>query len=114
NVRRLSLSTLNSAAHNKPYLIRNVLDQLLPLLYEETLVKESLIHMVEMGPFKHKVDDGLSDQHDIAILSHTMLIQLAHVAPTAISQKLDETVEPLKAPLSCRMKDNAVKSEIDK
>ncbi|CAG8722229.1 9054_t:CDS:2, partial [Ambispora leptoticha] len=39
NVRRLSLSTLNSAAHNKPYLIRDVLDQLLPLLYEETLIK---------------------------------------------------------------------------
>ncbi|KAF0545102.1 TATA-binding protein interacting [Gigaspora margarita] len=148
NVRRLSLSTLNSAAHNKPYLIRNVLDQLLPLLYEETLVKESLIHMVEMGPFKHKVDDGLdirksayecmytlletcldkleifnfltrvieglSDQHDIAILSHTMLIRLAHVAPTAVSQRLDETVEPLKGTLSYRMKDNAVKSEIDK
>ncbi|RIB28491.1 armadillo-type protein [Gigaspora rosea] len=40
-------------------LIQDRFDQLLPLLYEETLVKESLIHMVEMGPFKHKVDDGL-------------------------------------------------------
>ena len=39
NVRRLSLSTLNSAAHNKPYLIRNVLNTLLPLLYQETMVK---------------------------------------------------------------------------
>ncbi|CAG8499329.1 3773_t:CDS:10 [Diversispora eburnea] len=148
NVRRLSLSTLNSAAHNKPYLIRDVLDQLLPLLYSETEIKDNLIHMVEMGPFKHKVDDGLdirksayetmytlletcldrleiynflsrvisglSDQHDICILSHTMLIRLAHVAPTAVSQRLDETVEPLKATLTYRMKDNAVKSEIDK
>ncbi|CAG8442544.1 4300_t:CDS:10 [Funneliformis mosseae] len=148
NVRRLSLSTLNSAAHNKPYLIRDVLNQLLPLLYEETLIKEHLIHMVEMGPFKHKVDDGLdirksayecmytlletcldkleiynfltrvveglSDQHDIAILSHTMLIRLARVAPTAVTQRLDEAVEPLKGTLTYRMKDNAVKSEIDK
>ncbi|RHZ77030.1 hypothetical protein Glove_186g52 [Diversispora epigaea] len=148
NVRRLSLSTLNSAAHNKPYLIRDVLDQLLPLLYSETEIKDNLIHMVEMGPFKHKVDDGLdirksayetmytlletcldrleiynflsrvisglSDQHDICILSHTMLIRLAQVAPTAVSQRLDETVEPLKATLTYRMKDNAVKSEIDK
>ncbi|CAG8713860.1 14860_t:CDS:10, partial [Acaulospora morrowiae] len=148
NVRRLSLSTLNSAAHNKPYLIRDVLGQLLPLLYSETEVKDNLIHMVEMGPFKHKVDDGLdirksayecmytlletcldkleiysflsrvidglADQHDIAILSHTMLIRLAQVAPTAVTQRLDETVEPLKGTLTYRMKDNAVKSEIDK
>jgi len=148
NVRRLSLGTLNSAAHNKPHLIRDVLNQLLPLLYEETVIKEHLIHMVEMGPFKHKVDDGLdirksayecmytlletcldkleiysfltrvitglSDQHDIAILSHNMLIRLAHVAPTAVTQRLDETVDPLKGTLTHRMKDNAVKSEIDK
>lgn len=53
------MGTLNSAAHNKPHLIRDVLNQLLPLLYEETVIKEHLIHMVEMGPFKHKVDDGL-------------------------------------------------------
>jgi cullin-associated NEDD8-dissociated protein 1 len=45
--------------HRKPYLIRNILEQLIPLLYAETVVKEELIHTVEMGPFKHKVDDGL-------------------------------------------------------
>lgn len=58
-VRRLSLATLNSAAHNKPYLIRDHLDNLMPLLYQETQVKPELIHTVEMGPFKMKVDDGL-------------------------------------------------------
>lgn len=59
NVRRLALLTINSAIHRKPYLIRDVLSQLIPLLYDETVVKEELIHTVEMGPFKHKVDDGL-------------------------------------------------------
>ncbi|KAJ3095068.1 Cullin-associated NEDD8-dissociated protein 1 [Phlyctochytrium planicorne] len=59
NVRRVSLLTLNSAAHNKPYLITSSLDELLPLLYSETIVKQELIHIVEMGPFKHHVDDGL-------------------------------------------------------
>ncbi|KAI8848426.1 armadillo-type protein [Chytridium lagenaria] len=59
NVRRVSLHTLNSAAHNKPYLITSSLDELLPLLYNETVVKDELIHIVEMGPFKHRVDDGL-------------------------------------------------------
>ncbi|KAJ3111030.1 Cullin-associated NEDD8-dissociated protein 1 [Phlyctochytrium bullatum] len=59
NVRRVSLHTLNSAAHNKPYLITSSLEELLPLLYQETVVKEELIKIVEMGPFKHRVDDGL-------------------------------------------------------
>ncbi|CAO3610365.1 unnamed protein product [Cunninghamella echinulata] len=59
NVRRLALLTINSALHRKPYLIRDALPSLLPLLYQETVVREELIHTVEMGPFKHKVDDGL-------------------------------------------------------
>lgn len=58
-VRRLALSTLNSAAHNKPHLVREHLTTLLPELYDQTVIDESLIRMVEMGPFKHKVDDGL-------------------------------------------------------
>ncbi|KAI8083963.1 armadillo-type protein [Gilbertella persicaria] len=59
NVKRLALLTVNSAVHRKPYLIRDILSPLIPLLYAETVVKEELIHTVEMGPFKHKVDDGL-------------------------------------------------------
>ncbi|RUS33043.1 hypothetical protein BC938DRAFT_473352 [Jimgerdemannia flammicorona] len=148
NVRRLSLSTLNSAAHNKPYLIRDVLNTLLPLLYQETVVKEELIRMVEMGPFKHKVDDGLeirksafecmytlldscldkieifgfmdrvfaglSDQHDIKVLAHLMMMRLANVAPTAVTQKLDDAVEPLKATLNYKVKQTAVKQEVEK
>ncbi|KAL1924349.1 uncharacterized protein VTP21DRAFT_7384 [Calcarisporiella thermophila] len=148
NVRRLSLSTLNSAAYNKPYTIRDVLDQLLPLLYEETVAKPELIRTVDMGPFKHRVDDGLEirksafecmytlletcleridifkfmdrvleglkDQHDIKMLAHLMLIRLAAISPTALTQKLDETVEPLRATLNHQVKQNAVKQEIEK
>ncbi|KAF2835379.1 cullin-associated NEDD8-dissociated protein-like protein [Patellaria atrata CBS 101060] len=57
--RRLALTTLNSAAHNKPDLILPHLDELLPLAMNETVVKPELIREVHMGPFKHKVDDGL-------------------------------------------------------
>lgn len=59
NVRRVALVAFNSAAHNKPSLVRNLLDQVLPQLYKETKVKKELIREVEMGPFKHTVDDGL-------------------------------------------------------
>jgi len=59
NVRRVSLATFNAAAHNKPSLIRDLLTDILPHLYNETKVRRELIREVEMGPFKHTVDDGL-------------------------------------------------------
>jgi cullin-associated NEDD8-dissociated protein 1 len=59
-VRRAALTTLNSATHNKPSLIRPVLhsDWLLPALYGETVYKQELVRTVNLGPFQHKVDDG--------------------------------------------------------
>ncbi|XP_061708687.1 cullin-associated NEDD8-dissociated protein 1 isoform X1 [Cydia pomonella] len=58
-VRRVALVAFNSAAHNKPSLIRDLLPSVLPTIYQETKVKKELIREVEMGPFKHSVDDGL-------------------------------------------------------
>ncbi|KAI9258536.1 armadillo-type protein [Sporodiniella umbellata] len=148
NVRRLALLTLNSAALRKPYLIKDILSSLVPLLYQETVIREELIHTVEMGPFKHKVDDGLEirkaayecmyallnnslemidvygflerviaaldDQHDIKMLAYLMLIRLGKVAPSAVTQKLDDLVEPLKTTLDFKMRSNAVKQEVEK
>jgi len=59
NVRRVALVAFNSAAHNKPSLIRDLLRDMLPQLYNETVKRKELIREVEMGPFKHEVDDGL-------------------------------------------------------
>merc|ERR1719427_1155021 len=59
NVRRVALVAFNSAAHNKPTLIRDLLREVLPQLYNETQKRKELIREVEMGPFKHEVDDGL-------------------------------------------------------
>lgn len=42
NVRRVALVAFNSAAHNKPMLIRDLLDTVLPKLYHETKVKVML------------------------------------------------------------------------
>lgn len=73
NVRRVALVTFNSAAHNKPSLVRDLLvispsesdermddsNTVIQHLYNETKIRKDLIREVEMGPFKHTVDDGL-------------------------------------------------------
>lgn len=41
NVRRVALVAFNSAAHNKPSLVRDLLDSVLPKLYAETNIKVS-------------------------------------------------------------------------
>ncbi|KAH9844592.1 cullin-associated NEDD8-dissociated protein 1, C-terminal part-like, partial [Teratosphaeria destructans] len=56
---RVSLSTFNSALHNKPGLVLPHLADLLPYTMAATVVRPELIREVQMGPFKHKVDDGL-------------------------------------------------------
>jgi cullin-associated NEDD8-dissociated protein 1 len=56
---RLSLSTFNSALHNKPDLVLPHLPLLLPYAMQATVPRPELIREVTMGPFKHKVDDGL-------------------------------------------------------
>ncbi|CAL1696941.1 unnamed protein product [Somion occarium] len=128
-VRRLALSALNSAARAKPYLIAPHLSTILPSLYKETLLNPNLIRTVQMGPWTHKVDDGLEarktayetlytlldtclsrldlheflskvltgladDSDEVKVISHMMLFRLSQVAPTAVSQRLDE-ITPL-------------------
>jgi len=58
-VRQLALSVLNAAARTKPHLLRDHLHILLPVLYRETVIKPELVRIVQMGPWQHKVDDGL-------------------------------------------------------
>lgn len=73
DVRRIALSTFNSAASHKPHLIRDSLSTLLPLLFEQTIVNPSFVRIVEMGPFKHKVDDGLEPRKAAYEACYTLL-----------------------------------------
>ncbi|TFK71706.1 TIP120-domain-containing protein [Pluteus cervinus] len=130
-VRRLALSAFNSAARTKPHLVKEHLSILLPKLYQETIIKPELIRTVQMGPWTHKVDEGLEarktayetmytlldtcltklDLHEflgrvlpgladnsdeIKVISHMMLFRLAQLAPTAVSQRLDEATPELE------------------
>jgi hypothetical protein len=75
-VHSLALNTLNTAAHSKAYMMYDILDQLLPLLYKDTAVRPELIRTLDMGPYKHQVDDGLAIRkvmHSICV-DHVMTL----------------------------------------
>jgi len=149
--RRLALTTFNSAMHNKPEIILPALDQLLPLAMKETVLKPELVREVQMGPFKHKVDDGLeirksayetlyalletaftrlspadladafdrivagiSDEHDIRILCNLMITKLIVLAPDATAARLEAIAENCRGVLATKLKENAVKQEVEK
>lgn len=148
NVRRVALVAFNSAAHNKPMLVRDLLDTVLPQLYSETKVRKELIREVEMGPFKHTVDDGLDirkaafecmytlldscldrldifeflnhvenglkDHYDIKMLTYLMVARLAQLCPTAVLQRLERLVDPLRNTCTMKVKANSVKQEYEK
>lgn len=48
HVRRAALVMFNSAAHNKPSLIRGLLATVLPHLYRETQIRKELIREVKV------------------------------------------------------------------
>ena len=130
-------------------------------------LQKELVREVEMGPFKHTVDDGLDlrkaafecmytlldscldrldvfeflnhvelglkglffcasflfitnfqlfsvvDHNDIKMLTYLMVARLATLCPTAVLQRLDRLVEPLRTTCTARVKANAVKQEYE-
>lgn len=58
-VRRAAVQLLSAAAHNKPSLVTGSLQATLPLLFAQTKPNPALVRIVNLGPFKHEIDDGL-------------------------------------------------------
>ncbi|KAA8911202.1 hypothetical protein TRICI_003924 [Trichomonascus ciferrii] len=156
-IRQVALSTLISAIHNKPNLVVPHLPKLLPILNKETMIDESRIRHVQMGPFKQKFDDGLylrktayetiytlvttlsparlksilnleilldrvisglSDEHDIKVLSCVTLGRIAGVdfdlLISAPDGGISNIIGKFNGLLGVRVKENAIKQEFEK
>ncbi|XP_024120935.1 cullin-associated NEDD8-dissociated protein 2 [Oryzias melastigma] len=100
-VRRVALVMFNSAAHNKPSLIRGLLGTVLPHLYRETQIRKDLIREVEMGPFKHTVDEGLDVRKAAFECMYTLLDSC--LEGLDVLQFLDHVEEGLKDHYDIRM-----------
>jgi cullin-associated NEDD8-dissociated protein 1 len=60
NNRRVGLTIVNAAMHSRfDDVLAPMLNDVIPVILNETKVRSELIKEVTMGPFKHKVDDGL-------------------------------------------------------
>ncbi|KAI8908304.1 armadillo-type protein [Gorgonomyces haynaldii] len=95
-VRKSTLSTLNAAAHSKPLLVQPFLQEILPLLYEQTKVRDDLIVIVEMGPFKHRVDTGLDARKTAYECMSTLMDSLMQQVP--LVDFLDHVIRGLGDP----------------
>ncbi|KAK0383764.1 hypothetical protein NLU13_9675 [Sarocladium strictum] len=147
-IKRLAMTTLNSAAHNKPDLILPHLGEMMPIVLSESVIKPELVREVMLGPFKHTVDDGLEvrkgayetlyalmetafsrinsidfydrvvsglkDDNDIRQLCNLMVTKLIVIDPNETARRLDAIAEAYRTVLSHKLKDNAVKQEIEK
>ena len=89
NVRRAALRTINFTIHNKPSLVRHRLTKHLPEMYDQTAIKKELIREVDLGPFKHRVDDGLETRKSAYECIYTMLERL----PSVLS--VSDLVQPI-------------------
>ena len=68
-------------------------------------------------PFAHKINISWSillDHYDIKMLTYLMVARLASLCPTAVLQRLDRLVEPLRTTCTTKVKANAVKQEYEK
>ncbi|KAJ5674472.1 uncharacterized protein N7477_004406 [Penicillium maclennaniae] len=106
------------------------LDELLPAVFGDTQIKPELIREVQMGPFKHKVDDGLElrkSAYETLYASLDTSFSRTHIAelynrvlaadhhrPEDTERRLDLLAEQYTKVLSFKPKDNAVKQELEK
>jgi cullin-associated NEDD8-dissociated protein 1 len=148
--RRLAVTTLNAAIHNKPNLIIPEINQLLPQVLSDSVIKPELIKVITIGPFKHNEDsgldlrkstyatlyalldqpsairhlpiaqifdrilDGITDDADIRTLCTLMLGRMTEIDPEETRRRLSLLAEKFKVVLGQKLKDNAVKQEIEK
>jgi len=148
--RRLAITTLNAAIHNKPELVIPNIGGLLPLVLADSFINPKLIKTVKIGPFQHSEDsgldlrktaygtmyalldtpmairhlsipaifdrvlDGIPDDQDIRTLCNLMLARLATIDPDETRRRLSPLAERFKVVLGTKIKENAVKQEIEK
>lgn len=75
---------------------------------------DSCLDRIDIFEFLNHVESGLKDHSDIKMLTYLMLIRLSFLCPSAILNRIEQLVEPLKTICISKVKSNAVKQENEK
>lgn len=102
-VRRAATLLLGAVAHSKPSLIISILPDSMKDIILQTKPDPSLVRIVNLGPFKHRVDDGL-EQRKTAFECLGVLISKCWNTLTEHSIILDAVCEGLKDDYDVKLK----------
>jgi len=75
---------------------------------------ETAFSRINILDFYDRIIAGLQDEHDIRALCNLMLTKLCVLDPDETSRRLDSIADCFRTILSTKLKDNAVKQEIEK
>lgn len=75
---------------------------------------ETAFSRINILDFYDRVIAGLQDEHDIRALCNLMLTKLVILDPDETSRRLDNIAECFRKILSTKLKENAVKQEVEK
>lgn len=73
NVRRFALESLTAITHTVPQAVKEYLQLIQEAANAMTKIDPTLIKEVDLGPFKHKVDDGIVIRKAAYALLDTMI-----------------------------------------
>ena len=75
-MKKNALEALNVIVHNHPLTLKQDIEHLQKFTILETVIKPELISEVDLGPFKHKVDEGIPIRKAAYALIDTMVEKL--------------------------------------
>jgi cullin-associated NEDD8-dissociated protein 1 len=75
---------------------------------------ETAFSRINILDFYDRIIAGLQDEHDIRALCNLMLTKLVVLDPDETARRLDTIADCFRTILSLKLKDNAVKQEIEK
>jgi cullin-associated NEDD8-dissociated protein 1 len=75
---------------------------------------ETAFSRINILDFYDRVIAGLKDEHDIRALCNLMLTKLVVLDPDETSRRLDSIADCFRTILSTKLKENAVRQEIEK
>ena len=78
-----------------------------------SLLDRDFTSNINYGQFFRPVLEGLGDVNEIKLICNQLIIKLAMISPNAVSSYINDIADALRSLLEVKLKDNAVKQEVE-